>query len=128
MTAPIAKPRFGERLRALMLECGLSQSSLARKSGVERSVICRIIAGKANPRPEQIGWMAKVLGVDAAELLLETDVSPEFQQVIVRLRVATDRIAQLERERDEALAQLERFRRDLAAHGTNLISGRCLNS
>lgn len=66
MTTSITKPPFGERLKALILECGLNQSSLARRSGVERTLISRIIAGKAKPRPEQIGWMAKTCSSEDA--------------------------------------------------------------
>lgn len=90
-----------------MVARGLNQSSLARKSGVERTVICRIMTGKARPRPEQIGWMAKALGVDSSELLLEADLPQELQDLVTRMR---ERIGQLERERDEARAEVARLR------------------
>lgn len=93
-----------------MLARGLNQTSLARKSGVERTVISRIITGKARPRLEQIGWIATALRIDANDLLLDANLSPELQDLVIRLRAAMTRIAELERERNEAWVEVERLR------------------
>jgi transcriptional regulator with XRE-family HTH domain len=114
MDTNIEKIGFGDRLKQLMAVRGFSQSALAKRSGVERTVINRMISGKAKPRHEQIGWMAQALGVDAYELLIHADPS-ELRRLTEQLHEARARIAELEQERDAALAQAERIRATLLA-------------
>jgi transcriptional regulator with XRE-family HTH domain len=91
---------------------GFTQSSLARRSGVERSLINRILHNKARPRYEQIGWLAAALGIDATDLLSHADLPEEVRNVFELLRRA-------ERARDEALAHVERLDGELRlARGT----------
>lgn len=94
----MANPGFAERLRQLMEVRGFTQSSLARRSGVERSLINRILRGKARPRYEHIGWIAGALGIDSTDLLAHADL-PEVRDIVERLRRA-------EHARDEAIARL----------------------
>jgi transcriptional regulator with XRE-family HTH domain len=100
---------FGVQLKQLMDARGLNQSTLAKKSGVERSVINRIISGKARPRLEQLDWIARVLAVDVHELMLIADLPSEVRDLFEQLCSARERIRELERERDEALARVPRI-------------------
>jgi transcriptional regulator with XRE-family HTH domain len=88
---------------------GLNQTMLAKKSGVERSVINRVISGKARPRFEQLEWIAKVLGVDAYELMRTAELSSDLRLLFDQLCAARERIRELECERDDALAQVRRL-------------------
>src|SRR5262245_23346553 len=104
----MAKPGFGERLRQLMQVRGFTQSSLARRSGVERSLINRILNGKARPRYEHIGWLAVALGIDTADLMLHADLPDEVRHVF-------DRLHRAELARDEAIARADRLADELRA-------------
>jgi transcriptional regulator with XRE-family HTH domain len=98
-----------------MVERGFSQSTLSRKSGVERTAICRIISGKARPRHEQIGWIAKALGVDTFDLWTAADQPEEVRKLLEQLREATDRISSLERDLEVTRATANRLANELRA-------------
>lgn len=98
-----------------MVERGFSQSTLSRKSGVERTVICRILSGKARPRHEQIGWFAKALGVDTFDLWAAAEQPDEVHRLLEQLRDATDRIAALERDLERSRATSDRLATELRA-------------
>ena len=59
---------FGERLRTLRKDAGLTQQQLAQRSGFTVSVIARYEAGGSLPRPQAIEKLAAALGVSAADL------------------------------------------------------------
>ncbi len=66
---------FGKRLQLLLDAHGpeASQAWLAARSGVDRSLISRIIQGKREPTSETLHCLASVLGMAAPELVLGTD-------------------------------------------------------
>jgi transcriptional regulator with XRE-family HTH domain len=105
MSTNIDKIAFGDRLKQLMAARGFNQSKLARRSGVERTVINRMINGKAKPKHEYVEWMARALEVDTLELLLHTDLSDELRRIADKLLEALGRIDELEREREAALCR-----------------------
>ena len=111
MTKSIHGLGFGERLRELMAARGFTQSRLSRHSGIERTVINRMISGKIRPRPEQIAWMAKSLGVDAHELMAAAELPTELRELVAQLRDANARIGDLERELQGARDVIEDLRR-----------------
>lgn len=65
------KAAFGLRLRELRLARELSQESLARKAGVDRTYVSSVERGKRNVSLETIYLLAEALGVHPAELLKE---------------------------------------------------------
>ncbi len=63
------KKRFGDKVKKLRKQKGLSQERLALNAGIERSYMGLIERGKGNPTLEKIGAVAKALGVSPQELL-----------------------------------------------------------
>jgi len=61
---------LGDNVRRLRREQGLSQRSLAERSGISLSYIGRIEAGQANVRVTKLGALATALGVKAMVLLI----------------------------------------------------------
>ncbi len=61
---------FGERVRELRQEQGLSQEELAFKSGVHRTYLGGIERGERNPSLKNISAIAQALGVDLPELFI----------------------------------------------------------
>ena len=104
---------FGDQLKELMAQRGFTQSALSRRSGVERTVINRMISGKAKPRPEQIDWMAQALGVDMCELLKHADPPDGVRTLAAQLAEARARIAELEREREDSRGEVAQLQRAL---------------
>ncbi|MGB0440834.1 MAG: helix-turn-helix domain-containing protein, partial [Paracoccaceae bacterium] len=75
---------FRNRLRAAMDMGHVSQSALARSSGVDRSTISQVLgdAGARLPNAHQVGAFAAVLGVSADWLLGLSD-RPESAQALL---------------------------------------------
>ena len=63
------RPTFAQQLRRTRREAGVSQSDLARASGVNRAVISRYEAGKGTPEVANLVRLADALGVSADVLL-----------------------------------------------------------
>jgi transcriptional regulator with XRE-family HTH domain len=60
---------FGDRIRGHRQKLGLSQETLALKSGINRTYIGTLEAGERNPSLENIARLACALDVDAGELV-----------------------------------------------------------
>ncbi|MFN3802639.1 helix-turn-helix domain-containing protein [Belliella pelovolcani] len=63
------KEKFGNRLKALRKEKGLSQEELALKSGLNRPYISGIEQGKRNVSLEVMEKLAEALGVGIGSLV-----------------------------------------------------------
>lgn len=63
------KMAFGKNLQRLRREKGLSQEELAHLAGCARAYLSGAEAGRRNATLETIAALAKVLEVEAAELL-----------------------------------------------------------
>lgn len=59
---------FGQRVKALRLQAGLSQEAFADKCGLDRTYISGIERGVRNPTLEVIGVIADGLEIDLAIL------------------------------------------------------------
>lgn len=64
---------FGEAVRALRLEEGVAQETLAHLAGVERSHMGKIERGEHMPTLAMILKIASALDRSAGELMLETE-------------------------------------------------------
>ena len=64
------KQRVGQKIRELRLQAGYSQEQLASKTGLHRTYISDVERGERNISIENIGKIAKALGVQAYELFL----------------------------------------------------------
>lgn len=60
--------RFGQKLRALRKERGLSQEALAEQSGLDRTYISGIERGRRNVALRNIEALASALKISIAEL------------------------------------------------------------
>jgi len=60
---------FGQRLRAVRLHAGLSQSGLEMRSGIPKARLSRYENGHVLPSIETLGRLASALGVSEASLL-----------------------------------------------------------
>lgn len=60
--------RFGQRVKALRLELGLSQEAFADKCGLDRTYISGIERGVRNPTLEVIAVIADGLGIKLNQL------------------------------------------------------------
>ena len=65
---------LGQRIRRLRNAAGLSQDALAREAGIGRVTLVRLEKGEQKPRYRILGAIAKALGADVSDLLVE----PEF--------------------------------------------------
>lgn len=64
-----AKAIFGENVRRIRKEAGVSQEQLAFDAGVAKSYMSEVETGRRNPTIEMIGRLAKALNVSAAKLV-----------------------------------------------------------
>jgi len=60
--------RFGQRVKTLRLQAGLSQEAFADKCGLDRTYISGIERGVRNPTLEVIGVIADGLGIKLSVL------------------------------------------------------------
>ena len=65
---------LGQRVRRLRNSAGLCQDALARAVGVGRVTLVRLEKGEHTPRYKTLSAVARVLGVDVLELLVELEV------------------------------------------------------
>lgn len=68
--------KIGARVRALRAESGLSQQQLAVRSGLTRSSVANIEAGRQDMGLERAALVARGLGVQLSALLPEGDLPP----------------------------------------------------
>ena len=74
---------FGETLRRLRMEKGLSQQQLADRLHVERSSFSNWEAGRRMPNATMFSQIVKALGADAAILLSTAEISDETPNVLL---------------------------------------------
>jgi transcriptional regulator with XRE-family HTH domain len=74
-----ASVAFGQRLREVRADAGLSQDTLAERAGVHATAIGRMERGGREPRLATILRLARALGVQPGTLLDELDDPPATQ-------------------------------------------------
>ena len=60
---------FGEYLKSLLEEKGMTQAELARRTGLTEASMSRYINGNRSPRIAQAYRMAQVIGIDMNTLI-----------------------------------------------------------
>ena len=60
---------FGEYLKSLLEEKGMTQAELARRTGMTEASVSRYISGQRTPRISQAYGMAQVIGIDMNTLI-----------------------------------------------------------
>lgn len=85
---------FGERLKMIRKQCGLTQKSLANELFVSQQSVWKWEKNESSPNPETIAKMAQIFGVTADYLLGqekekpasgETDGLSEEERELIRL-------------------------------------------
>ena len=66
--------QFGRNLREFRTRAGLIQQQLADLAGLDRATISQIENGRESPRADTVVTLAKVLGVDPADLWRERPI------------------------------------------------------
>lgn len=66
---PISLTKFGNKIRKLRKEKGISQEQLAIEAGIERSYMGAIERGERNPSLDKVVSIAKALKTSTAKLL-----------------------------------------------------------
>lgn len=70
---------FAERLKEVMEEHHISQSDLARMTGIGRSRICQYLSGKFEPKISSLKIIADALDVPSDYLI---DVIPTYEETL----------------------------------------------
>jgi transcriptional regulator with XRE-family HTH domain len=92
---PTDGPTLGPMLRQLRLRADISVVDLSAATGISRSYITRIEAGRvAQPSREVVERIARVLGIDAATLITGSDVQPLGSSISDRVLQRTLRVIQ----------------------------------
>lgn len=104
---------FARRLQRLMTAKGFTQTSLADKSGIERSCINRLLKGRRSPNVLQIGVLAQCLGVTPNDLMAGLQLLPQVQRAVDKERERAERVLAAEAARDEAIARAEQLAAEL---------------
>ena len=60
---------FGEYLKSLLEEKGMTQAELARRTGITEASVSRYISGQRSPRIMQAYRMAWAIGIDMNTLI-----------------------------------------------------------
>lgn len=109
MDKQTASSSFAERLRNLINEKGITQTELATRTSIERSEINRMVNGKRDPKPQEIGWLAEALDVHPKKLIEGVNIEQleTFEEEVERAREQARRVLSAERERDEAKSALK---------------------
>ena len=61
--------KFGQSLKRIRTEKGISQNKIAHTLGIDRAFISHIENGKTNPTLATIAKIAKAIGVSVGELM-----------------------------------------------------------
>jgi transcriptional regulator with XRE-family HTH domain len=105
--AAAADQTLGQRIRRLMQAHGLNQTELARKTGIERSELNRIINDKRQPKPQELPWLTEALGITVDSLLAGLTLPDALKKGLAELEEMARRVLAAEAERDEVLARLD---------------------
>lgn len=81
---------FGEKIRELRKDRGLTQEQLAARVGKGKSYICNIEKGLRNTKLDCVVPLAEALNVSAGELLDSIDPSNPFMEYIPYLAQASE--------------------------------------
>lgn len=106
---------FAERLRRLMTTAGIgTQTALETRSGIERSIISRILANKVFPTPYQVECLATAVKVTVDILMDGIVLPPRARPAFERAREAANRLCLAEVTRDQAVTELDHLTTNLA--------------
>ncbi len=114
---------LGERVRALRVAAGLTQTQLAGDR-FSKEYISQIERGKTRPTRETTDWLAVRLGVDRA--YLESGVAADVRNRVEAALARAEALLEARRY-DEAAESFREARNDVAATGVAELEVRCLS-
>ena len=74
-TASVRKS-LGEAIKEYRMQCGMTQEFVAEQLGVSRQAVSKWENGTSDPSTSNLLALAKLYGIDAADLLMEVRESP----------------------------------------------------
>jgi len=115
--------RLGERVRALRVSAGLTQTDLAGER-FSKEYISQIERGKTRPTDDTIAWLASRLGVDASFLAtgVSTDQRARAEAILARAEAQSE-----QRDFDAAVAEYGQARDAVATTGAVELRVRALS-
>lgn len=113
----------GERLRALRVAAGLTQTDLAGDR-CSKEYVSQIERGKTRPTRETVEWLAARLGVDPAFLAtgVSTDERSRIEAALARAEALTEK-----HDYDEAVTAFAHVRARVGATGSPELEARALS-
>src|SRR6266576_4517115 len=115
---------IGERVRALRVAAGLTQTDLAG-GRFSKEYVSQIERGKTRPTRETVEWLAGKLGVDAA--FLEKGVSADERSRVEAMLARAEALAN-SHQYDEAIEELENSRTAVLATGAVELEARAIQT
>lgn len=113
-TGGAPKETLGARLRRLMEAQSLNQTTLAKKVGLDRTELNRLVNDKRQPRQEELAWLAEALKTTVEELLQGVGLPDSLRRTVGQVEEAARRTLAAEAARDEALARLSALEQEQA--------------
>lgn len=111
----MAEGTFSDRLKAALQAKHWKQADLVRETGLDKNTISALVNDKARPNPATVGRIEAALGVTLDTLAGSGEDRPAVAADDLGeaelIEALSYRLGKLRRERDEALAELERLRR-----------------
>lgn len=105
------KEGLGARIKRLMMERGVSQSGLAKTTGIDRTQLNRLVNEKREPNPDELVWLAQALATTVEAILDGVELQEGLRKSLGILEEAAKRALVAEGERDAARAELEEAKR-----------------
>lgn len=75
----VPKTTWGENILSACDRSGMSLNELAKRAGVSRSTLDRMLSGASETSVEKLNYVAQVLGLKVHQLLLPSD---QFEDVV----------------------------------------------
>ena len=122
-SAPAVGSRLGERVRALRVSAGLTQTELAGER-FSKEYISQIERGKTRPTDSTVAWLAERLGVDAA--LLSSGVSTEERTKVEAMLARAEALSEAHRD-EEAIEAFREARQSVDETGVAALELRALS-
>jgi tetratricopeptide (TPR) repeat protein len=112
----------GERVRALRVAAGLTQTQLAG-ARFSKEYVSQIERGKTRPTEETLGWLAEQLGVDAQ--YLARGVSEDVRNKVETLLARAEALSEAHRD-EEAVETFREAREQIGSLGSPELEVRAL--
>jgi transcriptional regulator with XRE-family HTH domain len=110
---------IGKRIKELLAARGWSQSQLSKRSGIERSHLCRLINDARTPKEDELHWIATALEITLEELLEGVVIEARLSEKLDIITGLTERLLEEQTQRRLAEARAEAAEEALEAQRRN---------